>query len=314
MSNVLVVVGPTAAGKSRIALHVARKLKTAEIVSVDSMQVYRYMDVGTAKATRMERKEIAHHLIDVVDPDKTFSVTMFQHKARMVLQQIAERGNTAILVGGTGLYYNAVVDDFSFPGQFPDVRAKIERTESTLELYALLREHDELAASRIEPDNRRRIVRALEVVLGTGKAFSSFGPGVSELMHEKRDRFLRIGLGMESAELAERINARVRWMFDRGLIDEVRFLNSRFTLSPTARQAIGYKEVLDELDRADDDEVRSRLIETIQARTRKFARRQRSWFRRDDRITWFDPTKIDESEFVESVVHAVHEGKVKLGE
>lgn len=247
-----------------------------ELVSVDSMQVYRGMDVGTAKPSPAEQAEVPHHLIDLADPSEDFTVTRFQAAFREALAQIEERGRRALLVGGTGLYLRAVVDELSPPGRWPDVRVELEAEPDTTALHRRLAQLDPAAAARMEPGNRRRVVRALEVTLGSGRPFSSFGPGLDA---HPPTRFRLAGLWLPRPVLAARIEARVRGMVDQGLADEVAAL-SRTGLSRTARQALGYKEFLDGLPPAEA------AAETIR-RTRAFARRQRVWFRRDPRIRWF---------------------------
>jgi tRNA dimethylallyltransferase len=283
----LALVGPTGSGKSALALAAAEMLGDVEIVSVDSMQVYRGMDIGTAKPTPAEQAAVPHHLIDVVDPSEDYSVARFQTAAREVIAGIESRGRRALLVGGTGLYYHALVDGLDLPGEDLRLRAELEARaedpDGLAELYEELRYLDPLAASRIEPGNRRRVVRALEVVGATGRPFSSFGPGVGS--HGGSDlRVVASGLWLSREELAGRIAERVRTMAAAGLVDEVRRLAAvPAGLSRAARQAIGYKEVLDFLDGDTDLEGALRRVED---RTRALARRQRMWFRRDRRITW----------------------------
>ncbi len=283
----LSLVGPTAAGKSRVALDLARRWSEVELVSVDSMQVYRGMDIGTAKPSDAERAEVRHHLVDVLDPWEDFDVAQFQSMALHVLAEVAGRGHRALLVGGTGLYHRAVIDGFTIPGRFPEVRAGLEDEPDTAALHRRLIELDPVAAGRMEPNNRRRVLRALEVTLGTGQPFSSAGPGL--------DRYpatgvAQVGLAVDPTALAERIEVRFRSMLDGGLLDEVRGLEEVLALagrtwSRTASQALGYRELLAHLrggvtlDEAADVAIR---------RTRRFARRQRSWFRRDPRVAWID--------------------------
>ena len=281
----LALVGPTASGKSALAFDIARELGDVEIVSCDSMQVYRGLDVGTAKASTAERAEVRHHLLDVADPDEEWSVVRFQTEARKAVADIEGRGRRALLVGGTGLYFQAVVDDLQIPGEAPDVRAELEAwtTEpgGIAAAYAELVERDPDAAARIDPHNARRIVRALEVIRVTGRPFSSFGPGVG--MFGPTAFPVRIaGVWLPRTVLAERIVARVAAMRDGGLVAEVEALRGR--LSRTAVQAIGYREVLAHL--ADGISLDTALDEAAR-RTRSFARRQRMWFRRDPRIVWY---------------------------
>ena len=274
----LVLVGPTASGKSALALEVARRLGDVELVSADSMQVYRGMDVGTAKATPAERAEVPHHLLDVAEPEEDYSVARFQTDVAEVIAGIEARGRRALVVGGTGLYVQAVVDGLSLPGEWPALKAELE-AERPEELHRRLTELDPLAASRIEPGNARRLVRALEVTLGSGRPFSSFGPGLGAYPPSRRFRLA--GVWLPRPVLAGRIEARYRQQLAAGFLDEVRRLQAR--MSRTARQALGYKELLAHLA---GEWTLDEAVAAAVSRTRQFARRQRSWFRRDPRITW----------------------------
>jgi tRNA dimethylallyltransferase len=277
MTRHLALVGPTASGKSTLALEAARVLGDVEIVSVDSMQVYRGMDVGTAKPTPEEQDEVRHHLLDLADPDQRFTVTRFQEEADKAIAGIEGRGHRALLVGGTGLYLQAVIDRLNVPGEWPDLREELDAT-GTDGLYRRLEELDPAAARRIDPANRRRVVRALEVTLGSGQPFSSFGPGLDAY---PATPFRLAGIWMPRATLARRIDARLRAQIDAGFVEEAVALEPR--MSPTARQALGYKELLDHVaGNCSLDEA----FETAAQRTRAFSRRQRMWFRRDPRITW----------------------------
>ena len=276
MAEHFALVGPTASGKSALAMEVVRRLPgpPVEIVSVDSMQVYRGMDIGTAKPTAAERNEVPHHLLDVADPAEDYSVAQFQEAFKEALAGIEARGHRALLVGGTGLYVRTLVDELTPPGRWPAVRAELEAEPDTVALHARLASVDPVAAARMEPTNRRRIVRALEVSLGSGRPFSSFGPGLDA---HPPTRFRMAGLWLPRPVLAQRIEKRVLGMVEAGLAAEIERLGP---LSRTARQALGYKEFLDGLS------VDDAVAETVR-RTRTFARRQRMWFRRDRRITWF---------------------------
>ena len=270
----------------------AERLGDVEIVSVDSMQVYRGMDVGTAKPTPAERARVPHHMIDVADPGEDFSVARFQAEARDAIAAIESRGRRALLVGGTGLYVRAVVDDLCFPPEDRELRelinARYPGEDGLVRAYGDLTLCDQTAASRIEPGNRRRIMRALEVLQLTGRPFSSFGAGLSE--HLERVVPVRVaGLNVDRPLIGARIDGRVRHMAAAGLVDEVRRL-AEGRWSRTARQAIGYKEVL-EYVRGTIDDLDLALM-AVMTRTRRFARRQEAWFRRDRRIEWFgDGTK-----------------------
>lgn len=285
-SRPLVVLGPTASGKSDVAMAIAATDPTVELVAVDSMQVYREMDIGTAKPSAEDRARVRHHCLDLVDPSDDFTVTRFAEAAGDALAQIAARGGRAVLVAGTGLYLRAVTDPMDIPGQWPEVReALAERLVAggVGPLYDRLVELDPLAASRIDPANDRRIVRALEVTLGAGRPFSSFGAGIA--VHPDI-AFTMIGLRWPRPRLAERIAARVERMMAAGLLDEVARLAARpGGWSRTARQALGFKELLEHLDGVVSlDEA----VEATITRTRQFAVRQERWFRRDPRIRWVD--------------------------
>jgi tRNA dimethylallyltransferase len=253
------------------------------------MQVYRGLDVGTAKPTRAERAAVVHHLIDVAEPSETWSVARFQRDARAAVAGIERRGKRALLVGGTGLYVQAVLDDLTFPGEDLDLRAELEAATAepggVAAAYGELAAADPVAAGRIDPHNVRRIVRALEVIRLTGRPFSSFGPGVATFGDTVFPVALA-GVWLPRAELARRIARRFAAMRGQGLFEEVTGLAGPGGpgLSRTARQAIGYKELLDHLEGREPS--LDAALDTAVRRTRAFARRQRMWFRRDPRITW----------------------------
>jgi tRNA dimethylallyltransferase len=250
-------------------------------VSVDSMQVYRGMDIGTATPTADEQAEVPHHLIDVVDPDDDYTVSRYQRDCLAVLADIEARGRRALLVGGTGLYLRSITDGLEIPGQFPGARAELDVEPDTAALFARLEQLDPLAARRIEPPNRRRVLRALEVTIGSGRPFSSYGPGLDAYPPSP---FPVVALGLSRPDLDERIARRYDQQVADGFLDEVRALRDRRAgLSRTARQALGYAELLDHLEHATPLED---ALDTAVRRTRRFARRQLRWFRRDPRIEW----------------------------
>jgi len=259
----------------------ARGREDLEIVTVDSMQVYRSMDIGTAKPTPAEQAEVRHHLIDLVDPDDEYTVSRFQADCTAVLTEIEQRGHRAILVGGTGLYLRAITDQLEIPGQYPEIRAQLETDPDTAALFDRLEALDPVAASRMEPGNRRRIIRALEVTLGADRPFSSFGPGLEQYPPAP---FPVFGLDIDLHVLRERIARRYDQQMGDGFLAEVESLRSRPAgISRTARQALGYAELLDHLDHGTPLD---QALSTAITRTNQFARRQLRWFRRDPRIRW----------------------------
>lgn len=284
----LAILGPTASGKSALALDVAARLGNVELVSIDSMQVYRGMDVGTATPTTAERAAVPHHLIDLVEPDQPFNVAEFQAAARAALVDIRSRGAMPVLVGGTGLYLRSVIDDLELPGQFPDVMASLDAEPDTEALHARLLSLDPVGAARMEPTNRRRILRALEVTVGSGRPFSSFGPGMEAYGPTP---FVQVVLRWPRETLNARIVERYRRQIEDGFLDEVRALEA-IGASRTAAQALGYRELLGHL--AGEVSLDEALEQAV-IRTRRFARRQDRWFRRDPRIHWLDmPASADD--------------------
>ncbi|HEV2891926.1 MAG TPA: tRNA (adenosine(37)-N6)-dimethylallyltransferase MiaA [Frankiaceae bacterium] len=284
MPDVVAVVGPTASGKSAAALDLAERLG-GEVVNADSMQLYRGMDIGTAKLSVDERRGVPHHLLDVWDVRETASVAEYQRLARDVIDGLRARGVVAVVAGGSGLYVRAALDAFEFPGTDPAVRARLEAElaeTGPAPLYERLKAADPVAAERILPSNGRRIVRALEVVEITGMPFSA-APGMTT--YTSVYDTVHLGIAPDLATLDARIDARVDEMWRRGLVDEVRALAETEGLREgvTASRALGYQQVLAFLDGGlTEDAARE---ETKRA-TRRFARRQLSWFRRDPRIRW----------------------------
>ncbi len=287
-ARVVAVVGPTATGKSALAVALARALG-GEVVSADSMQLYRGMDIGTAKSTAAERAGVRHHLLDVWDVADAADVASYQRLARQKIDALLDAGTAAILVGGSGLYVRAALDRIEFPGTDPAVRARLEAELAAVgpeALHARLAERDPAAAAAILTSNGRRIVRALEVVELTGRPFSATPPS-----YEAAYEATQIGLDLPDAALDERIERRVARMFDAGLVGEVRRLErSGLRRGRTASRALGYRQVLTMLD-GEYDEAGARAA-TVTA-TRRFARRQRSWFRRDPRVVWLDAAAPD---------------------
>ena len=297
---VVCVVGPTASGKSAIADSLACRLGSV-VISVDAMQVYRGMDIGTAKTPPSQRKAPLL-MVDIAHPGEDYSVQRFQADARMYVDDALAKGLTPVLCGGTGLYLNAVVDNMEFPsGQLGSQRRQayeqLAKELGPVGLHELLRERDPKSADAIHPNNVRRVVRALEL-LDEGVSYAKHHEG----LHRRQSVYdARIwGLTMSRERLYKRIDARVDEMFDNGLVEEVlRLADNGLRDSKTARQAIGYKEVLDTIDGiCTAEEAR----EAVKMRTRRYAKRQLSWFRHDERVRWLDLDMIDDKQAVETIL------------
>jgi len=299
------LIGPTASGKLAVARQVAMaagrgsepSALPVELVSVDSMAVYRGMDIGTAKPSPEDRLAARYHLIDLVDASEEFTVQQFQSAGRLALDGIGARGHGALLVGGTGLYLRSLVDDLVFPERYPEVASTLERGldatgpegsaahgRALAALHDRLAQLDPVAAGRIAPSNRRRLVRALEVTLGAERPFSAFGPGLERYPSTPVSL---TGIRHHPAELDRRIAERFGRLMDLGFLDEVRALATRPEgLSRTARQALGYRELLAHVE---GGTPLADAVDQAVRRTRAFARRQMAWFRRDPRIVWLEP-------------------------
>jgi tRNA dimethylallyltransferase len=279
----LALVGPTASGKTEAGIALALAFD-AEVVSVDSMLVYRGMDVGTAKPSAAERRAVPHHLIDVAEPSEPFSVARYQGLARAAVADIEARGRLPLLVGGSGLYLRAVVDDLEIPGTDPAMRADLEREAEALGAAALHRRlvsADPVAAAKIEPGNVRRTVRALEVAAVTGRAFSEFATAWDDY---PADRVRAVGVELPREVLGARVRGRVRAMLDAGLLEEVRGLVDRGLGGwLTSSRAIGYAEMARHLQ---GEVSLEEAVAATERRTTNLVRRQMAWFRRDPRIHW----------------------------
>ncbi|MEY3469553.1 MAG: hypothetical protein RLZZ575_13 [Actinomycetota bacterium] len=290
--KVIAIVGPTAVGKSDLAINLS-SFKEIEVINSDAMQLYKGMDIGTAKLDIKSRKNIVHHLIDVLSPHEEASVSVFQTKARLLINEIQQKGKTPVLVGGSGLYINAVLEDLEFPGTNLEIRAKYEEIleKNGVEfLYKELERIDPLAAKNILINNARRIVRALEVNELTGKNFNAKLPEPSPVFED-----VRIGLNLERDILDKRIEKRVLEMFNRGLVKEVEQIFDDLVKGKTAQKALGYSQVIQYLK---NEITLDQAIEQTIVQTRKYARRQISWFKRDPLIQWFD---AQEDELLEKV-------------
>ena len=283
------VVGPTATGKSELGVELAVRLGGA-VVNVDAAQLYLGMDVGTAKTPVAQRRGVVHHQLDVLAVAELASVARYQESARADVEDLLARGVLPVLVGGSGLYVQALLDELHFPATDPAVRARWEAElaeRGSGDLHVELARVDPVAAAKLLPSDGRRVVRALEVVELTGQPFSASAPKVGV---PRWDTVL-VGLDRDTAELDARIEARTAAMFDGGLADEVAHLvGDGLREGVTARRALGYRQVLEMLDGVHDEGEARR---STAAGTRRFVRRQRSWFRRDPRVHWFDAARPD---------------------
>jgi tRNA dimethylallyltransferase len=297
--RLLAIVGPTASGKTEAGIAAAEALG-AEIVSVDSTTIYRGMDVGSAKPSAVQRARVAHHLVDVADPDESFTVARYQGLARAAIDDVGRRGRRVLLVGGSGLYFRAIVDHLVFPPSDASIRAELEGEAAVVgaeRMHRRLEELDPVAAGRIEPDNVRRTIRALEVAGLTGRRFSEFA---TEWERYPDDRVRAAGIELPRDVLARRIEERVRAQLDAGFVDEVRGLLERgIGRSASARQAIGYAELSRHLAGACSLEEAAALIVK---RTKALARRQMAWFRRDPRVRWFAGGQDGATDVLDDVV------------
>ncbi|MFC1640519.1 tRNA (adenosine(37)-N6)-dimethylallyltransferase MiaA [Patescibacteria group bacterium] len=289
LKKALIVIGPTSSGKTGLSVHLA-KMFNGEIVSSDSRQVYRGMDIGTGKATEKEMSGIPHHCIDIVNPDEEFTAYDFQQCAKAAMENITKRGKLPIIAGGTGLYVKAVVDGLTFAGKRDDeLRAKLEQLDNDT-LFSRLKQIDPKSAQRIDPSNKQRVMRAIEASEASDSTFSE------SRKNEPADyTFLQIGIDVDRENLYEKINHRVHTMFDAGLEDEVSSLAEKYSWDAPALDAIGYRQFRDE------KLAEETIIEEIQKASRRYAKRQLTWFRADKRIKWIK-TKDEAEKIVQDYI------------
>lgn len=284
----IVICGATATGKSDLAVALAQEIG-AEIINADSMQIYKGMDIGTAKLAPAERGGIEHHMLDILSVSQDSSVAWYQELARQSVTQIHDRGKNAIIVGGTGLYIKSILDDLNFPDTDADVRQKLTEEAKEfgiVQLFQRLEQLDPAAAAAIDRQNERRVIRALEVIEITGKPFTANLPREESSLYPDA---LQFGLVMDRAELGERVEARVDRMWESGFVDEVdRLISEGITEATTARRALGYAQII----AMRSGEITEDLaIEETKRATRQYVRRQETWFSRDARIKWISPTQ-----------------------
>ena len=311
--KLIVILGPTSVGKTKVSVDIAKKLKS-EIISTDSMQIYKKMNIGTAKVTEEEKSGIKHHMIDLIDPGEEFTVYDYQNQSLKIIDRLIKEDKTPILVGGSGLYINSILYDLDFNkvSSNEEVRNKyyeIEKTKGKEYLYDLLEKRDPEAAEKIHPNNIKRVVRALEVTEITGEKYSE---NSNFRKYSEKYDFIIIGLEMNRELLYNRINLRVDEMIKDGLIEEVKSLyNNGYNKSYQSMQAIGYKEIIDFLE---GNISKSEAIRLIKRNTRRFAKRQITWFNPDDRIKWFDMSdyEINYDSTLNKILLYINERGVKI--
>lgn len=309
--KIIIIAGPTASGKTNLGIELAKKIN-GEIISADSMQIYKYMDIGTAKPSEEEMQGIKHHLIDIIYPNEEFSVALFKQYADNAIEQIYSKGKIPIVVGGTGLYINSLTYSLNFSDSAPDKEYRehlenISKEYGAKYLHDMLKSVDPDAANNIHPNNVKRVIRALEVFKNTGKRISDYQSTTKQ--NEPDYDFAYFCLDMPRDVLYDRINKRVDIMFNKGLIEEVKMLLSLgYSRDLQSMQAIGYKEVFDYLDgKISLDEVKN----TIKQNSRRYAKRQLTWFRKDTRIYWLDVYNKQLDEILSNMLGYI-EGKLKF--
>ncbi|MEH7438032.1 tRNA (adenosine(37)-N6)-dimethylallyltransferase MiaA [Neobacillus drentensis] len=308
--NVLVIIGPTAVGKTKLSIEMAKRYN-GEIISGDSMQIYRGMDVGTAKITKEEMEDIPHHLIDIKEPFESFSVAEFQELVRAKIAEIAKKGKLPIIVGGTGLYIQSVIYDYQFSDVSGDEAYRLQLEERVKEvgneaLHQELKEIDPGSAAQIHPNNVRRVIRALEIYHLTGKTMQEYQ---SQQQPDLLYNTAIVGLTMNRDQLYERINLRVDIMMDEGLLPEVKALYQQGLRECQSIQAIGYKEIYEYLDgKVTLDEA----VENLKQNSRRYAKRQLTWFRNKMKVEWFDVSNVNNFSKKIAEISQYVEGKLQV--
>src|SRR6056297_3175767 len=300
-----VILGPTAVGKTELSLKLAEILN-AEIISADSMQIYKEMNIGTAKISKKIREKIPHHMIDIIEPNKNFSVADYQEYIDNLIPEIINKGKVPLMVGGTGLYINAVVDGFMLPDMEPnhdlrkDLRQKANKYGNEY-VHDILKEIDPPLAKKLHPNDLRRVIRGIEIYEITGKTKSYY----KAKQENKKERYktIKIGLKRDREELYQRINERVEKMVEKGLIEEVKYLKNKYNLSKTAVQALGYKEIIAYLNDEYDIEEAKRIIKRD---SRHYAKKQLSFFKRDEKINWFDLSNVKQTKILKKTFTLVN--------
>lgn len=302
-NKIIVLVGPTAVGKTYVSVELAKKLNT-EILSADSMQIYKEMDIGTAKVTEAEKKGVIHHMIDIINPDETFSVSDFKCMAENIIDNIIEKSKNPIIVGGSGLYVNSLIYDLDFGNAKSDSKIRDYYTSLYNEhgedfIYEMLKKVDPESSEKIHKNNVKRVIRALEVYEITGEKFSELNTDIRK--YSEKYNCILVGLNMDRKILYDRINRRVDKMISDGLIEEVKgLINNGYNKNLVSMQGIGYKEIIDYLEGKTSFED---AVNILKRNTRRFAKRQFTWFLRDSNVKWFDISTPDE---IDSVVENIY--------
>ena len=289
--KVIVICGPTASGKTALSIELAKKIN-GEIISCDSMQIYKYMDIGTAKPTLEEQKEVKHHLIDFVEPNQRYSVAEYKKDAEKSIEEILSKGKTPIIVGGTGLYVDSLIYGIEYPEIELDeeYRKQLEKEikEKGLEsLYNKAKEIDSKAMEKISPNDKKRIMRVLEIYIATGKTKTE--QEIESRTHEVKYDYKVFAIKMDREKLYERINKRVDLMVKKGLIEEVQNILKKYDKFPTAMQGLGYKEVVEYLD---GKTTKEEMIDKIKMQTRRYAKRQITWFKKNKQTVWIENNEL----------------------
>ncbi len=289
--KVIVICGPTASGKTALSIELAKKIN-GEIISCDSMQIYKYMDIGTAKPTLEEQKEVKHHMIDFVEPNQRYSVAEYKKDAEKSIEEILLKGKTPIIVGGTGLYVDSLIYGIEYPEIELDeeYRKQLEKEikEKGLEsLYNKAKEIDSKAMEKISPNDKKRIMRVLEIYIATGKTKTE--QEIESRAHEVKYDYKVFAIKMDREKLYERINKRVDMMIEKGLIEEVQNILKKYDKFPTAMQGLGYKEVVEYLE---GKKTKEEMIDKIKMQTRRYAKRQITWFKKNKQTIWIENNEL----------------------
>lgn len=304
-NKILVLAGPTAVGKTALSIELAKKLN-GEIISTDSMQIYKYMDIGSAKITTEEMDGIKHHMIDVTTPNKPFSVVDFKNMAQPIIDDLLSKDKLPILIGGTGLYINALTCNMNFTDATNDEAYRLELEELAKEhgdiyIHNMLKDIDPVSYESIHPNNRKRVIRALEVYKVTNKPFSSFNAG-EDFYKSKYDVHYYV-LNMDREKLYQRINKRVDIMFEKGLLNEcIKLKENGYNSLMQAMQGIGYKEVLMYLENSISLEE---ATEMIKQGSRNYAKRQLTWFRKDPRAIFLNKDELSDEEIINIITNDI---------